>query len=494
MMVALDGTVVSVANPTIGADLGASLAGLQWVTNGYLLALAVLLVAGGKLGDRFGRKLVLCVGVSGFALASLGCALSSSIGPLIACRVAQGLAGALLMPNTLAIIRATFAPGQLNRAVGIWGGSSSLATASGPIVGGMLAQHVSWQSIFLLNVPLGALAAAVTWAAVEESRDERSGRGLDPPGVALLLGSLFALVWGIMKTQTHGWGAGYTLGFLGAGAALLAAFAWREATARQPLIPLDLFRSRSFSAGVALVAIGLFALFGVLFFITLYLQRVHGYSPVETGVRMLPLTGVIAFTAPIGGVLTERFGPRLPLAAGMLILGAAMLGLRPLAPHSGYGAIWPWFLAMGVALGLVIVSATQAIVGDAPVERGGIAGGLQATANQLGGVLGTAVLGSVLAGRAGAALGARLEEAGVSGALAGTVLEWKGAVAQGLAPPLPRAAGAELAGRVGEACHLAFLDGLHAVILVGALVAFAGAGVALLVRRGRPSGGAPAFG
>lgn len=194
MMVALDGTVVSVANPTIQHDLHASLAGLQWVTNGYLLALAVLLILGGKLGDRFGRRRMFSVGIAGFALASLGCALSSSIAMLVVVRVIQGVAGALLMPNTLAILRATFPPEQLSRAVGIWGATSALAVASGPIIGGLLVVHVSWESIFLLNLPLGAIALATTLAVVAESRDPGEQGRFDILGVLLLSAGLFLLV------------------------------------------------------------------------------------------------------------------------------------------------------------------------------------------------------------------------------------------------------------------------------------------------------------
>ena len=185
MMVALDGTVVSVANPTIQRDLNATLAGLQWVTNGYLLALAVLLIPGGKLGDRFGRRRIFAIGIAGFALASLGCALSSSIGVLVCFRVIQGVSGAMLMPNTLAILRATFPPEQLARAVGIWGATSALAVASGPIVGGLLVEHISWESIFLLNLPLGAIALTTTLLVVKESTEPVHER-FDFPGLILL--------------------------------------------------------------------------------------------------------------------------------------------------------------------------------------------------------------------------------------------------------------------------------------------------------------------
>ena len=213
MMVTLDGTIVSIANPTIGRDLHASLAGLQWVTNGYLLAIATSLILGGKLGDLFGRKRMFLAGVAFFMLASLGCGLSNSIGGLIAFRVLQGLGGALMMPGTLSILRSAFPPKQLQMAVGVWAGTTSLATASGPIVGGLLVQHVNWQSIFFINLVVGALTLAIGWWVIAESRDEQRPR-LDLPGTALLTGSLFALIWGIINAAKHGWGSGYTLGFL----------------------------------------------------------------------------------------------------------------------------------------------------------------------------------------------------------------------------------------------------------------------------------------
>ncbi|MBB4660843.1 MFS transporter [Conexibacter arvalis] len=487
MMVGLDGTVVGVANPTIAADLDASLAGLQWVTNGYLLALAVLLIVGGKLGDRFGRKKVFVIGIVGFAVTSLLCALSTSIGMLVFARVLQGVAGALLMPNTLALLRAAFPPAELNRAVGIWGGSSALAVASGPIVGGLLVEHVSWESIFLLNLPLGLIAALVTMRWVRESKDETHVGSFDLPGVALLSGGLFLLIWGVIKAQDHGWGSAYVIGFGAAGLLTLVLFVLREARAKEPLLPLDLFRNRSLSAGVVLVVTGFFALFGILFFIGLYLQNVHGYSPVETGVRLLPLTATFTVSAPLGGLLTEKFGPRVPLCLGMLILAGCFLGLTGLEVDTGYGGQWPFYLLIGIAMGLVIVASTEAIVGNAPVERGGLAGGLQSTANQLGGVLGTAVLGSVIVSGVGSALAGNLADAGVPAETAGVIEGKTELIAQGVAPISPDMP-ASLAQAVTDASFQSFMEGLHTAMYVSAGLAFLSALIALLCSRGHGGG------
>lgn len=489
MMVGLDGTVVGVANPTIARDLGASLAGLQWVTNGYLLALAVTLILGGKLGDRFGRKRIFIIGIVGFALTSLGCALSSSIELLVVFRVLQGLAGAMLMPNTLALLRASFPTERLNQAVGIWGGASALAVASGPIIGGLLVQNVSWESIFLLNLPLGAIAAAFAFTFVRESRDEEHVDGFDVPGILLLTGGLFLVIWALIKAQTHGWGSLYVLGFGAVGLLTLVLFVLRERGTGAPLLPLDLFRSRSLSAGTVLVVLGFFALFGVLFFIGLYLQNVHGYSPVQTGVRMLPLTATFVFSAPLGGSLTARFGARVPLLVGMLMFAGAFLGLTQLQAHAGYGSLWPYFLIIGLALGLVIVASTEAIVGSAPVARGGIAGGLQSTANQLGGVLGTAILGSIIVSSVAGSLPGNLAAAGVPSTVARQVLAQRELVGQGIAP-VSRAMSPTLATRVTDASFASFMGGLHTAMWVGFAVALVGAALALLVGRAARTGDA----
>lgn len=484
MMVALDGTVVGVANPTIQKDLNASLAGLQWITNGYLLALAVLLILGGKLGDRYGRRKMYIAGIVGFALFSLGCALSTSTGMLIAFRVLQGVAGALLMPNTLAILRAAFPAEKLNQAVGIWGATSALAVASGPIIGGLLVEHVSWQSIFLINLPLGVIAALFSWRYVAESKEPGEHGRFDYLGVVLLAGGLFALIWGIIKSQERGWGSAYVLGFIGVGLVVLAAFAWWESRTKEPLLPLDVFRSRAVSAGTILVIVGFLALFGILFFIGLYLQNTHGYSPVETGVRMLPLTATFVISAPLGGVMTEKFGARPTVILGMVLLVVAFLGLSGLEVDTPYSGQWPYFLMIGFAFGLIIVSTTEAIVGNISVERGGVGGGLQSTANQLGGVIGTALFGSIIVAVVGSSLPDELAKAGVPADVAQGVIGAKEVVGQGLAPvgdQMP----AQLAQAVTTAAQSSFMEGLQIAMYVGAGLAAVGALLGLLITEGR---------
>jgi EmrB/QacA subfamily drug resistance transporter len=484
MMVGLDATVVTIANPAIARDLNADLAGLQWVTNGYLLALAVTLIPAGKLADRYGRKAVFLVGIVGFAIASVLVGLSTSIGMVVAWRVAQGLAGALLQPASLAILRNTFPPEKLNTAIGIWGATVGISIAGGPIVGGLLVEYVSWQSVFFLNVPLGVVAFLVGLWVIRESKDEAASGSFDLPGVALLSGGLFALVFGLIKAGSFGFDDALPLWSFAAAAVLGVAFVIRELGAEDPLLPLGLFRSASLSAATALIVLGFFAMFGTIFFITLYMQQVHGMSPVEAGVRMLPMTGVFIFASPVAGVLTNRFGPRWVLAAGMLFTAAALSGLSRLGVDAPYADMWPWFVLIGVAFGLVIVAGTEAIVGNAPEQLAGVAGGLQQTALQLGGVLGTAVLGTILSSRVGDVLFGRLTEAGLPGPAANQLLGTKDFVAQGVAP-VPPGADPQVADAITAGSHLAFMDGFQTSLAVAAAVAALAALAALLVRRGQ---------
>ncbi|MDA8275931.1 MAG: MFS transporter [Actinomycetota bacterium] len=487
MMVGLDGTVVSIANPYIARSLHGSLADLQWVTNAYLLVLAVLLIPMGYLGDRFGRKTVFLVGVAGFALMSLSVGLVGSMAGVIAFRALQGAFGAMLMPNSLAIIRNTFPPEKLNSAVGIWGGATAISVASGPIVGGLLVEHVSWESVFYVNVPVGALALVIGMLLLAESRVERPGR-FDVPGLGLLGAGLFGIVFGLIKASTWGWGDARTLALLAGGVALVGLFGVVEARTAEPLLPMRLFRRRSITFGTVTVLLGFFAMFGVLFFVTLYLQNVHGYDPVEAGVHMLPLTAVFVVASPLGGVLNQRFGPKLVVPLGMAMVGVGLVLLLSLQPASGYVHLWPSFVLVGMGVGMVIVASSDAIVANAPRDDAGVAGGLQSTALQLGGVLGTSILGSVLVTRVGSALVGSLVGAGVPGALATRLHATTELVAQGAAPTFPGAP-ARLQQAVVAGSHHAFMTGLHIAILVAAVAAFVAAVLGLLLQRSEPSEG-----
>ncbi|HEU5029335.1 MAG TPA: MFS transporter [Spirillospora sp.] len=483
MMVGLDATVVSIANPAIAKDLGASLSGLQWVTNAYLLALAVTLIPAGKIADRFGRKRTFLAGVVGFGVASLAIGLSGGLGMVIFWRVVQGFAGALLQPASLAILRNTFPADKLNAAIGIWGSTVGISIAGGPIVAGLLVENVNWESVFFLNAPLGLVALLVGLWVIRESKDEEASGSFDLPGVALLTGALFALVWGLIKAGEHGFGHATPLVSFAASVVLFAAFAWNELRAEHPLLPLSLFRSVSLSAATGLIVLGFFGMFGTIFFITLYLQQVHGMSPVDAGVRMLPMTGIFIVASPIAGALTNRFGPRLPLVLGMAFTATAMFGLSRIGVDAPYVQLWPWFVLVGLAFGMVIVAGTEAIVGNAPAHLAGVAGGLQQTASQVGGVLGTSVLGVLLSTKVGDVLFGRLTESGVPAGAAHQLSGTDGLVAQGVAPVPPGTPG-PAAKAITDGSHLAFMDGFQTSLTVAGAVAVVAVLAALLVRRG----------
>jgi EmrB/QacA subfamily drug resistance transporter len=495
MMVALDGTIVAVANPAIQESLNASLAGIQWVTNAYLLALAVSLITIGKLGDRFGHKKVFLTGVTGFALSSAAIGLSGtiagSLGLVVAFRVVQGVFGAMLQPTALALLRNTFPPEKLNGAIGVWGAVIGASTAAGPIVGGLLVQHVGWEACFYVNVPVGAVALVMSLLVLRETKPSPAASSFDIPGIAALSGALFLLIWGLIKGSSYGWGSARTLAFLGGAVLVGLLFVLREHRARQPLLPLRLFRSLSLSAGVALVVLLMFALFGAMFFMTFYLENVHGLDPVGAGFRLLPMTAMLIVGAPLSGALIGRVGPRIPLVAGMLLAAVALFGLSRLGAASSPNDTIVWFVLLGLGLSPVMVGATDVIVGNAPVELAGVAGGMQSTAMQVGGTLGTAVLGAVMAARISSLLPASWQAAHLPPLTATQLAGVKSAVSVGAAP-VTSGTPHQVAAAITNVSHAAFAGGMQTAFVVAAAVALAGAVIALLIRPGHGAAGAHA--
>ena len=453
VMVGLDGTVVSIANPAIGRSLNASLADLQWITNAYLLALAVGLIPGGKLGDRYGRRRVFLIGVVGFTLSSVGVAVSGSVTGAIAMRTVQGLFGALLMPNTIALVRAVFPPEELNRAVGIWSSTSAAAIAGAPVIGGFLVQNVSWQSVFFINVPIGIATVVCGLIVMPESRESLRQR-FDLVGLVLLAAALFCLVYGVIHSETAGWGSNESVALLAASVVFGLAFVAVEQRRAAPLLPLHLFRSRSLSLGVVTLLLNFFALYGVLFFVSLYFQNIQQLDAIQAGLRLLPLIGVFSVASPYAGRITTRFGARIPITVGLGLSTASLLGLLNLSAHSPFWSLCPSLIGIGLGVALVVVASTEAIIANAPVDEAGLAGGLQAVSIQLGGVLGSSVIGSVLAARVSALLPHSFP-------LAAPVVD-QGTVPAGTAPA------------VAAAAHAAFLSGLHLALMFGALATLIG--------------------
>ncbi|MCX5201421.1 MFS transporter [Streptomyces sp. NBC_00237] len=485
MMVALDGTIVAIANPAIQKDLGASLADVQWITNGYLLALAVALITAGKLGDRFGHRQTFLIGIAGFAASSAAIGFSKEIGLVIAFRVLQGLFGALLMPAALGLLRATFPAEKLNMAIGIWGMVIGASTAGGPIVGGLLVEHVSWQSVFFINVPVGIIALAFGLVVLRDHRAANAPRSFDVPGILLLSGAMGALVYGLIKAgESWGWGGTNTWLCVGGSVALFVIFAIWETKAKEPLIPLAMFRSVPLSAGVVLMVLMAFAFMGGLFFVTFYLQGVHGLSPVDSGLHLLPLTGMMIVASPVAGLLITKFGPRVPLVGGMVCTATAMFGMSQLDIGTGTLTMSLWFGLLGLGLAPVMVGATEVIVGNAPLELSGVAGGLQQAGMQVGGALGTAVLGAVMSSRVNAEFAGNWKEAGLPGppppgleqAAEFGMVPAEAAKAPGMTPE-----GFKV---VSSVIHDTFVSGMGFAFTIAGGVAVVAALVAFLTKRG----------
>ncbi|MFC5216779.1 MFS transporter [Streptomyces coerulescens] len=483
MMVALDGTIVAIANPAIQKDLGATFAEVQWITNGYFLALAVSLITAGKLGDRFGHRQTFLIGVVGFAAASGAIGLSDSIALVVTFRVFQGLFGALLMPAALGLLRATFPAEKLNMAIGIWGMVIGASTAGGPILGGVLVEHVNWQSVFFINVPVGILAVVLGVLILLDHRAENAPRSFDILGIALLSAAMFCLVWALIKAPEWGWGDGKTWAFIAASVIGFALFAFWETKVKEPLIPLALFRSVPLSAGVVLMVLMAIAFMGGLFFVTFYLQNVHGMSPIDAGLHLLPLTGMMIVGSPLAGAMITKFGPRVPLAGGMALTAIAMYGMSTLETDTGSGIMSVWFALLGLGLAPVMVGATEVIVGNAPMELSGVAGGLQQAAMQIGGSLGTAVLGAVMASKVDSDLAGNWTDAGLPALTPAQEAQASEAVQVGVPPVAPGTPDA-IAAKITDVAHDTFISGMSLASLVAAGVALVAVAVAFLTKRG----------
>lgn len=483
MMVALDGTIVAIANPAIQKDLGATFAEVQWITNGYFLALAVSLITAGKLGDRFGHRQTFLIGVVGFAAASGAIGLSDSIALVVTFRVFQGLFGALLMPAALGLLRATFPAEKLNMAIGIWGMVIGASTAGGPILGGVLVEHVNWQSVFFINVPVGVIAVVLGVLILLDHRAENAPRSFDLLGIGLLSGAMFCLVWALIKAPTWGWGDGKTWAFIAGSVLLFALFAFWETKVKEPLIPLALFRSVPLSAGVVLMVLMAIAFMGGLFFVTFYLQNVHGMKPIDAGLHLLPLTGMMIVGSPLAGAMITKVGPRIPLAGGMAATAIAMYGMSTLETDTGSAVMSLWFALLGLGLAPVMVGATEVIVGNAPMELSGVAGGLQQAAMQIGGSLGTAVLGAVMASKVDSDLPANWKGAGLPELTPAQLDQASEAVQVGVAP-VAKGTPEAIAAKIADVAHDTFISGMSLASLVAAGVAVVAVFVALLTKRG----------
>ncbi len=460
-MIMLDNTIVNVALPTIQRELNATPANLEWTVNAYVLSFASLILLGGKLGDRFGRKRMFIVGLALFTVFSVACALATSDTQLIIARALQGIGAAIMNPLSLSILVNAFPRPQIPVAIGIWAGISGLGIAVGPIAGGFLVEHYGWASVFWVNAPVGVIAAIVCLMAVDESRDPSTTR-LDAVGTVLVTGGLFALTFGLIKTNEHSWFSAYIVGLLAAGVVAIIAWIVWELRVDQPMVPLGFFKIRQFAVANAVAVLVGVALFGSLFFVTLYFQNVKGYSAVDAGLRSMPMTLMIMFVAPLAGRLNQKVGPRIPMTFGMGLTAVGMFGLTQIDEASRYARIWPLFTCLGAGIAMAMPALSGAAMSAVDPRKSGVASGVLNSSRQVGGAIGIAVMGSVVA--------------------AISASDWKTHVASLPTALQAKAAGLEqlvvggqgaLVGRIaGEPAHAAaskaFVNGMHGAFWAGA--------------------------
>jgi EmrB/QacA subfamily drug resistance transporter len=483
LVVVIDNTVLNTALPTLARVLNAGTSSLQWITDAYTLCFAALLIPAGALGDRYGRRRSLIGGLTVFALGSVIAAFAPGTALLIAARVVMGLGAAFVMPTTLSILNSVFPPKERPQAIAAWSAVAGIGIVIGPTLGGLLLAHFWWGSVFLVNVPLVAVALAGVMLMVPETA-EPGGHRLDLLGTALVGGALLAIVDAIIEAPGRGWTTTVTLTEISAGLLALAGFAWWELRTPHPLVDLRIFASRAFSTAAASVTVIFFALFGSLFVLTQYLQLVHGYSPLSAGLRALPFAIAIGVMSPLSPILALRFGPRLVIAGGLALMGLGLLDLSTVGVATSYPPIALAVAIMGGGMGLVMAPASTAIMAAVPAHQAGAGSAVNDTIREVGGALGIAIVGSLAAAvyrsRLTPMLIARHAPGPVMHVVTGSV-----AAADAVGRRVGGAPGSELVG----AAHSAFVSALAMGVRVAAGVAIAAAVAAVfaLPRRGRPA-------
>jgi EmrB/QacA subfamily drug resistance transporter len=445
-MIMLDVTIVNVALPAIEADLDTSLSALQWTVGAYTLTYAVFLLTGGKLADFLGRRRIFLIGLAIFTVTSLVCALAGTVEVLIGARAAQGVGAALMLPATLSIISATFEPHERGGAIGIWAGVSALGLALGPLAGGLIIEGIDWRWIFYVNVPIGIVGVIVGQLVIRESKDTSHEQSLDLPGLVLSGVALFTLTYALIEGNAYGWTSARIVGCFVVTVVGFAAFVLFEQRTRLPMIEPALFRNSTFAGANVVGLMVMLTMFGILFFLSLYLQNVLRYTPLEAGATFLPMTLPLAFVQPVAGKVADRIGARWPMAAGMAVLSLSCLLLARVDENTTFWGMVPSLVLAGIGMGVVMTPMTYAVLGAVPVDKSGVASGILNTFRQAGGALGIAIMGAILT-----------------------------ANIQGIAP--------------GPELSSAFVDGLQDAFLLGAAITLVGTFVAAaMVRRTRPMG------
>jgi EmrB/QacA subfamily drug resistance transporter len=438
-MVGLDALVVATALSTIRIDFGTSIETLEWTVNAYNLSFAVLLLTGAALGDHFGRQRMFLVGLTIFTAASAACALAPNVAWLIVARAVQGAGGAIVMPVALALLSAAFAPDERPKALGLYSGLTGLAILGGPVIGGAIVQGANWHWIFWLNIPIGVGTIALASNRIRAHRLDGPHAALDAGGLLLAGGASLALVWGLARSNTAGWQSAEVLVALGIGLLLGVAFVGWELRSRTPMIPMRLFRSRAFAAGNSASFMFTAALFGVMFFVTQFLQTAQGYSPLQVGLRLLPLTATLFFIAPMAGRLVTRVGERPLIVVGLLLQAAGFAWLKAIAaPDVAFVALIVPFVLAGAGVSMAMPAAQNAVLSAVNYAEIGKASGTYNTMRFLGGAFGIA-LGATVFSAMGGFSSAQLLTTGFSAALGvAALLSCLGAVAGACVPARAR--------------------------------------------------------
>jgi EmrB/QacA subfamily drug resistance transporter len=395
-MALLDNLVVNVALPTVSRDLEASTTQLQWIVSAYILMFASLQITAGGLGDRLGRKRFFMGGIALFTATSAFAALSQNIEMLIVARALQGLGAAFILPLSLSILSDAFPPEERGKALGIWSAVSVSGLALGPVIGGLLVQYASWHWIFLVNVPIGIGAFLVTSAVVKESRDTTGTVATDIPGTILITGAIASLTWALIEAGNRGWGDSMILAAFGAAAVLTVAFIAAEARAEKPMVPLGFFRSPTF-IGANVTSFGIsFLIAGIAFFGTLYLQNVHGFSPVRAGMALLPMVAVMMIFSPISGSLVNKVGPSRLIALGMVVAGAGVMLYMLADVHGSYFDLVPSYVVMGFGMSFIFAPTTTAVLNSVASGKSGVASAVNGAIREIGNAFGVALLGTLM--------------------------------------------------------------------------------------------------
>lgn len=477
MVIVLDNTILNVALPRIQEDLNASQSQLAWMVDSYTLVFACLLLTAGSLGDRFGRRGALQFGLLVFGFGSLISAFADSPAHLIATRALMGVGGAFIMPATLSILTNVFPPQERGKAIGVWAGVSGLGIALGPLAGGLLLEHFSWGSIFLVNLPIVAFALVAGWFLIPTSKDPAAPK-LDLVGAGLSVVGLTALLYGLIQAPDHGWGSSPILGAFAVGAVVLGVFVWWESRSDHPMLEITFFKNPRFSAASTGITLVFFAMFGTTFLLTQYFQLVLGYSPLEAGVRFLPWAASIMITAPLSAILVQRIGTKLVVGIGLSLCTVSFLLMTGFAVDTAYLDIVWRMLFLGVGMGLTMAPATESIMGSLPLAKAGVGSAVNDTTRQVGGALGVAVIGSVLASVYGSKMSDFLGHAQLPAAAATEIKKGLGNAVYVTQHATGVPAAAKQA--VVTAAQSSFVEGLTTAVYVSAVATVIGAIVAFL--------------